>query len=105
VDLASAIFAFTDRIPGAEVGEAIQDVDMSAGSLVSRVKLTVFPGFSGWVVTTSSIAGAALCGILCAVIVTVPVWQPMMYSGVECFHIMMPCVSCVRVLVAHQPLF
>ena len=56
-DMSSAIFAFTDNIPGAYIGQAVQDIDMQAGSLVSKVKMTVFPALSGTVVTTSSITG------------------------------------------------
>lgn len=57
VDAASAIFAITDAIPGAQVGEALQLIDVAAGSLVSRVNLTVFPGLSGYVVTSCRLSG------------------------------------------------
>lgn len=66
-DMASAIFAFTDSIPGAYIGQAIQEIDMQAGSLVSKVKMTVFPALSGTVVTTSTISGvhrSILCSML-----------------------------------------
>lgn len=58
-DMASAIFAFTDSIPGAYIGRAVQDIDMETGSLVSRVNMTVFPAISGTVVTTSTITGVS----------------------------------------------
>lgn len=53
--LADAIFAFTDAIPGAEVGAARQTVSLLSGSLISEVDLRVFPTqlLSGSVVTTS----------------------------------------------------
>ena len=56
-DMAGAIFKFTDGIPGAHIGRAMQRVDSTAGVLVSEVDMTVFPGISGVVVTTSSISG------------------------------------------------
>eukprot|EP00892_Ulva_mutabilis_P001215 jgi/Ulvmu1/11094/UM070_0009.1 len=56
-DMASAIFAFTDSIPGAYIGRAVQEIDIAAGSLVSRVNMTVFPAITGCVVTTSNITG------------------------------------------------
>jgi hypothetical protein len=55
--MAAAIFEFTDSIPGATVGRALQRVDSKACVLVSEVQLTVFPGLSGTVVTTCSITG------------------------------------------------
>jgi hypothetical protein len=64
IDLAGAIFAFTDAIPGAVVGRAVQDLDLAAGSLVSSVKLTVFPGISGSVVTRCTASGVPL-SLLC----------------------------------------
>ena len=57
IDLAGAIFAFTDSIPGATVGRAVQHVDLAAGQLVSSVRLTVFPGLTGNVVTQCSASG------------------------------------------------
>lgn len=66
-DMASAIFAFTDSIPGAYIGQAVQEIDMQAGSLVSKVKMTVFPALSGTVITTSTITGihqSVCCSVL-----------------------------------------
>ena len=57
IDIAGAIFAFTDSIPGAKVGQAVQTVNLAAGSLVSEVKLSVFPGLSGTVVTQCRASG------------------------------------------------
>lgn len=56
-DMAAAIFKFTDAIPGADIGRVVQRVDSQAGALVSEVDMTVFPGISGVLVTTSSISG------------------------------------------------
>lgn len=56
--MSGAIFKFTDAIPGADIGRAMQRVDSRAGELISEVNMTVFPGISGVVVTTSSISGA-----------------------------------------------
>jgi hypothetical protein len=56
-DMAGAIFKFTDAIPGADIGKCMQRVDCRTGALISEVDMTVFPGISGVVVTTSSIAG------------------------------------------------
>ena len=58
VDAAAAIFAFTDAIPGADIGRAVQTIDLSACMLTSKVDMTVFPGISGVVVTESSVTGA-----------------------------------------------
>lgn len=55
--MAGAIFRFTDSIPGADIGRAMQRIDSRAGSLVSEVDMTVFPGISGVIVTTSDISG------------------------------------------------
>jgi hypothetical protein len=57
MDASAAIFAFTDSIPGADVGRAVQVIDVAASSLVSEVDLTIFPGISGTVVTESSLTG------------------------------------------------
>ncbi|KAJ9526279.1 hypothetical protein QJQ45_009750 [Haematococcus lacustris] len=54
--VADAIFAFTDAIPGATVGQAYQTLDLEAGTLVSEVDLEVFPGARGCVVTSCSVA-------------------------------------------------
>ena len=51
--LAEAIFAFTDAIPGAEIGAALQTVSLLSNSLTSEVDMTVFPGITGTVVTSS----------------------------------------------------
>lgn len=51
--LAEAIFAFTDAIPGASIGTAMQTVSLLSNSLISEVDMTVFPGFTGTVVTSS----------------------------------------------------
>uniref|UniRef100_A0A7S0WSZ6 Plastid lipid-associated protein/fibrillin conserved domain-containing protein n=1 Tax=Chlamydomonas leiostraca TaxID=1034604 RepID=A0A7S0WSZ6_9CHLO len=54
-ELASAIFKFTDAIPGATVGQAFQTFDFNTGECVSEVDLEVFPGAKGCVVTTSTV--------------------------------------------------
>ena len=75
-DMAGAIFKFTDGIPGADIGRAMQQVDIGAGTLISEVEMTVFPGISGAVVTTSSISGRpptlrwACCWPPCTVVYT-----------------------------------
>ena len=55
--LADPIFAFTDAIPGAEVGAARQTISLhgedGGGLLTSSVRLTVGVGLSGDVVTTA----------------------------------------------------
>lgn len=56
-DLAAAVFKFADSLPGAEVGRAVQRIDLAAGLLVSEVEVSVFPGLSGTVTTTSTITG------------------------------------------------
>lgn len=55
--MAGAIFAFTDAIPGATIGQAVQRIDAAAGTYVSEVKMHVFPGLSGTVVTKSTFTG------------------------------------------------
>lgn len=65
--IASAIFAFTDSIPGARVGEAYQTLSFSssgAGRLLSEVKLEVFPGLTGFVVTDCAIQSLDAAGTL-----------------------------------------
>ena len=67
--IAGAIFAFTDSIPGARVGEAYQTLSFSsssasAGRLLSEVKLEVFPGLSGFVVTDCAIQSLDAAGTL-----------------------------------------
>ncbi len=57
--IASAIFKFTDSIPGADIGPAYQTISLASGSLVSEVELTVFPGVSGYVVTSSRLSAAS----------------------------------------------
>ncbi len=56
--LAAQIFAFTDSIPGADVGPAYQTISVASGQLVSEVELRVWPGVSGYVVTSSRLAAA-----------------------------------------------
>jgi hypothetical protein len=51
--IAEAIFAFTDAIPGADIGTAVQTVSLLSNSLISEVDMTVFPGFTGTVITSS----------------------------------------------------
>jgi hypothetical protein len=51
--IAEAIFAFTDAIPGAEIRSAYQTISLLSGKLISEVDMYVFPGFRGTVVTTS----------------------------------------------------
>ena len=51
--IAEAIFAFTDAIPGAEIRCAYQTISLLSGKLISEVDMYVFPGFKGTVVTTS----------------------------------------------------
>ena len=80
--MAAAIFSFTDAIPGAEVGTATQQVDLAAGTLVSSVRLTVFPNISGDVVTRSS---ASRAPPLCA-----------LYSAFVCQRMLSPLHACVR---------
>jgi hypothetical protein len=58
--MAGAIFKFTDGIPGADIGKCMQHVDCTVGAFISEVDMTVFPGISGVVVTTSSISGVHL---------------------------------------------
>jgi hypothetical protein len=58
-DASAAIFAFTDAIPGAQVGRAVQDIDVAASALVSKVDLTLFPGISGTIITESSLTGVS----------------------------------------------
>lgn len=53
--LAAQIFSFTDSIPGAEIGPAYQTISVASGRLVSEVELTVWPGVSGYVVTTAAL--------------------------------------------------
>ena len=60
IDVSATIFAFTDAIPGAEVGAATQHIDQVTGTLVSSVRLTVFPNIAGDVVTRSTITGVHL---------------------------------------------
>jgi hypothetical protein len=55
-ELAEAIFAFTDAIPGADILAAHQTVSLLSGSLISEVGMRVWPGLSGTVVTTSRIS-------------------------------------------------
>lgn len=59
--LADAIFAFTDAIPGADIGAASQTVSLLSSSLISEVDMTVFPGFTGTVITSSRLQVGA-CG-------------------------------------------
>jgi hypothetical protein len=61
--LAAQIFAFTDSIPGAEIGPAYQTISLASGQLVSEVELRVWPGVSGYVVTTSRLAAAGESGV------------------------------------------
>lgn len=49
--IANAIFAFTDNIPGAEVQQVIQEISMGSEQVVSKVELEIFPGLKGKVVT------------------------------------------------------
>lgn len=68
----TAIFAFTDAIPGAEIGAAFQDLSLPGCSLVSEVDLVVFPGLRGTVVTNSRAVlagdpGARWLGLVCGV--------------------------------------
>lgn len=51
--VAEAIFAVTDALPGAEIGAALQTVSLLSSSLISEVDMSVFPGFSGTVITSS----------------------------------------------------
>jgi hypothetical protein len=44
VQVAEAIFQFTDALPGAYIGRAIQRIDLTAASLASEVDMEVFPG-------------------------------------------------------------
>lgn len=53
--IAEAIFAFTDAIPGAEIGTAMQTISLLSNSLISEVDMTVFPGLTGTVVTSSRV--------------------------------------------------
>eukprot|EP00878_Enallax_costatus_P042227 GHUV01049400.1.p1 GENE.GHUV01049400.1~~GHUV01049400.1.p1 ORF type:complete len:183 (-),score=29.10 GHUV01049400.1:44-532(-) len=55
-ELSEAIFNFTDAIPGAEIGTAHQIISLLSGNLISEVQMTVFPGFTGTVVTSSRAA-------------------------------------------------
>lgn len=55
-DLAREIFNFTNSIPGARKGRASQTLSLQTGKLISEVELSVFPGLSGTVVTTSSVS-------------------------------------------------
>ena len=57
IDVAGAIFAFTDAIPGASIGRAVQTIDAAAGTYLSEVKMHVFPRLSGTVVTRSTFSG------------------------------------------------
>lgn len=41
----------TDQIPIADVGDVVQVIDLSSGTLESRMDLNVFPGVRGTVVT------------------------------------------------------
>jgi hypothetical protein len=56
-DMAAAIFSLTDAIPGADVGRAVHRIDLNSGMLTSEVRLTVFPGITGVVVTKSTVSG------------------------------------------------
>lgn len=58
-ELAEAIFAFTDAIPGADILAAHQTLSLLSGSLISEVGMRVWPGFSGTVVTSSRITVAS----------------------------------------------
>lgn len=58
-ELAEAIFAFTDAIPGADILSAHQTVSLLSGSLISEVGMRVWPGFSGVVVTSSRLSVAS----------------------------------------------
>uniref|UniRef100_A0A383WFJ5 Plastid lipid-associated protein/fibrillin conserved domain-containing protein n=1 Tax=Tetradesmus obliquus TaxID=3088 RepID=A0A383WFJ5_TETOB len=58
-ELAEAIFAFTDAIPGADILSAHQTVSLLSGSLISEVGMRVWPGFSGTVVTSSRLSVAS----------------------------------------------
>lgn len=60
VDASAAIFAFTDAIPGADIGRAVQTIDLASCTLTSKVDMTVFPNIRGVVVTECSVTGA-LC--------------------------------------------
>jgi len=62
-DLASAIFRFTDSIPGASIGRAVQRIDLAAGLLISDVEMETFPGLRGTVTTTSTITGERVKGM------------------------------------------
>lgn len=53
--LANGIFKFTDMIPGATIGPAVQDINLSTRQLVSDVEMIVFPYIKGSVVTTSDV--------------------------------------------------
>ncbi|KAG1656630.1 hypothetical protein FOA52_008635 [Chlamydomonas sp. UWO 241] len=62
--LASAIFAFTDSVPGAAVGVARQVIDQAASTLISEVDLAVvplpgIPGATGVVVTSCGLRATA----------------------------------------------
>lgn len=54
-EIAQQIFAFTDSIPGAQIGAAYQTISFDTGKLISEVDLEVFPAIRGTVVTTSSV--------------------------------------------------
>lgn len=88
--VAGAIFAFTDSIPGARVGEAYQTITFTPagdGRLLSEVKLEVFPGLSGFVVTDSAINSLDPAGTLALTVESTRVADTNVTQVVACVFI------------------